>query len=171
MQTLKRRQGMNEREYPSTTKKARVERSSPEIRQEIATAKENISLPVEEIGKRVHETLDWRGYLKGSPYWALGAAAGLGYLGSRLFVKRTTPMERIMRPIAAGFRESLGGLLAGAAGPGLVKVTLMGIATKAAVTWIKNATSADVASGGAVTRPQTERGSAVSPKVDAENII
>ena len=76
-----------------------------------------------------------------------------------------------MRPIAEEVRDSLGGLLSGAAGPGLIKVALMGIATKAAATWIKNATSTDVASAGAVTRPQTERGSAVSPKVDTEDII
>jgi hypothetical protein len=162
---------MDEREYPSTTRKARVERSSAEIRQEIATAKENISLPVEEIGERVKEKLDWRGYLKDSPYWALGAAAGLGYLGSRLFVKRPTAMERIMRPIAEEFRDSLGGLHAGAGGSGLIKVTLMGIATKAAASWIKNATSTAVASDGAMTRPQTGRGSPASPRVDTENII
>ena len=132
---------MDEREYPSTTRKARVERSSAEIRKEIATAKENISLPVEEIGERVKEKLDWRGYLKDSPYWALGAAAGIGYFGSRLFVKRTTAMGRIMRPIAEGIRGSVDGLRAGAAGSGLIKVTLIGIATKAAARWIKNAIS------------------------------
>lgn len=76
-----------------------------------------------------------------------------------------------MHPIAEEVRDSLGGLLAGAAGPGLIKVALMGIATKAAATWIKNATPTAVASAGAVTRPQTERGSAVSPKVDTENLI
>ena len=76
-----------------------------------------------------------------------------------------------MRPIAEEVRDSLGGLLAGAAGSGLIKVTLMGIATKAAASWIKNATSTAVASDGAVTRPQTGRGSAVSPRVDTENII
>ena len=76
-----------------------------------------------------------------------------------------------MRPIAEEVRNSLGGLLAGAAGSGLIKVTVMGIATKAVASWIKNATSTDVASDGAVTRPQTERGSAVSAKVDTQNIM
>ena len=162
---------MDEREYLIDTKKADVERRTEDIRQDIAKEKENISQTVEQIGDRIKEKLDWRGYVKDSPYWALGAAAGLGYLASRMFLPRTTPMERIMRPIAEEVRDSLGGLLAGAAGPGLIKVALMGIATKAAATWIKNATSTDVASAGAVTRPQTERGSAVSPKVDTEDII
>jgi ElaB/YqjD/DUF883 family membrane-anchored ribosome-binding protein len=162
---------MTEREYPSNTREADVERSSEDIRQDIAKEKENISQAVDQIGERIKEKMDWRGYVKDSPYWALGAAAGFGYLASRMFIRRTTSMERIMHPIAEEVRHSLGGLLAGAAGSGLIKVTLMGIATKAAASWIKNATSTAVASDGAVTRPQTVRGSAVSPRVDTENII
>jgi ElaB/YqjD/DUF883 family membrane-anchored ribosome-binding protein len=157
---------MAEREHLSNTREPDVERSSEDIRQDIAKGKENISQTVEQIGGRIKEKLDWRGYVKDSPYWALGAAAGLGYLASRMFIRRATPMERIMRPIAEEVRHSLGGLLAGATGSGLIKVTLMGIATKAAASWIKNATSADVASGGAVPRPQTACGSPVSPRVD-----
>ena len=157
---------MAEREYPSNTREADVERSSEDIRQDIAKGEENISQTVEQIGERIKEKLDWRGYVKDSPYWALGAAAGLGYLASGMFLKRTTPMERIMDSIAEEVRDSLGGLLAGAAGPGLIKVTLLGIATKAATSWIKNATSTAVASRGAGPRPQTGRGSTISPRVD-----
>ena len=54
---------------------------------------------------------------------------------------------------------------------GLIKDDPEGIATKTAASWIKSATSTAVASDGAVTRPQTGRGSAVSPRVDTENII
>ena len=157
---------MAEREYPSNTREADVERSTEDIRQDIAKGEENISQTVEQIDERIKEKLDWRGYVKDSPYWALGAAAGLGYLASRMFITRTTPMERIMGSIAEEVRDSLGGLLAGAAGPGLIKVTLLGIATKAAAGWIKNATSTAVASGGAGPRPQTGRGSTISPRVD-----
>jgi len=157
---------MTEREHPSNTKQADVERSAEDIRQDIAKEKENISQIVEQIGERINEKLDWRGYVKDSPYWALGAAAGLGYLASRMFLTRTTPMERIMRPIAEEVRDSLGGLLAGAAGSGLIKVTLMGIATKAAASWIKSSTSTVVSSGGTVARPQTGLGLTVSPRVD-----
>jgi hypothetical protein len=157
---------MTEREHPGNTREADIERSTEDIRQDIAKEKEDISKTVEQIGERINEKLDWRGYVKGSPYWALGAAAGLGYLASRMFIRRATPMERIMRPMAEEVRDSIGGLLAGAAGSGLIKMTLMGIATKAAASLIKNATSADVASGGAVPRPQTGCGSIVSPRVD-----
>lgn len=144
---------MAAREYLSNTREGGVERSTEEIRQDIAKKEENISQAVEQIGERIKEKLDWRGYVKDSPYWALGAAAGLGYLASEMFITRTTPMERIMGSIAKEVRDTLGDLRAGAAGPGLIKVALLSIATKAAVSWIKNATSTDVASGGAVPRP------------------
>ena len=156
---------MAEREYLSNTRGADVERSTEDIRQDIAKGEENISQTVEQIGEHIKEKLDWRGYVKDAPYWALGAAAGLGYLASGMFLRRTIPMERIMGSIAEEVRDSLGGLRTGAAGPGLIKVTLLGIATKAAASWIKNATSTSVASGSAVPRPQTRRGSTISPRV------
>jgi len=158
---------MDEREYLLNTKEADVERSTEDIRQDIAEEKENISQTVEQIGGRIKEKMDWRGYVKESPYWALAAAAGFGYLASRMFRTRTTPMERIMRPIAEEVRGSVGGLLARAAGSSLIKVTLMAIATKAAANWIKKATSTDVARGGVVPRPQTGRGSTISPRMEA----
>jgi hypothetical protein len=159
---------MTARKHPRKTREADFERGSEDIRQDIAKEKESISQTVEQIGDRINEKIDWRGYVRDSPCWALGAAAGLGYLASRMFIRRTTPMERIMRPIAEGVRDSLGGMLAGAAGSGLIKVTLMGIATKAAANWIMNATSTDVASRGADPIPQTGLGSTVSPRVESK---
>ena len=157
---------MDEREYPSTTREALVERSAEDIRQDIAKDKENISLTVEQIGERINAKLDWRGYVKDSPYWALGAAAGLGYLGSRLFIKRTTPVERIIRSIAEEVRGSVGGLLAGAAGTGLIKVTLIGIATKVAASWINNATFTAARDRDAAPRPQPAGRPTDSRRVD-----
>jgi hypothetical protein len=157
---------MADRQYLNHPRTEDVGRSTADIRQDIAKEGENISQTVEQIGERIKEKLDWRGYVRDSPYWALGAAAGLGYLASGVFKKRPTPMERIMGSIAEVGRDSLGGLLARAAGPGLIKVTLLGIAAKAAARWIKNATSKTVASGGAGPRPQTGRGSTISPRVD-----
>jgi ElaB/YqjD/DUF883 family membrane-anchored ribosome-binding protein len=156
---------MAEREYLSNTREADVERSTEDIRQNIVKGEEKISQTIEQIGERIKEKLDWRGYVKDYPYLALGAAAGLGCLASGIFLTRTTPMERIMGSIAEEVHDSLGGLRAGVAGPSLIKMTLLGIATKSAVSWIKNATSTTVASGGAVTRPQTGRGSTISPRV------
>lgn len=130
---------MAEREYLSNTRQADVERSTEDIRQDIAKGEVNISRTVEKIEDRIKEKLDWRGYVKDSPYWALGAAAGLGYLASGMFITRTTPMERIMGSIAEEVRDSFGGVLARAAGPGLITVVLLGVATKAAAGWIKKA--------------------------------
>ena len=115
---------MAEKKHPGDTKEADVERSSEDIRQDIAKEEENISQTVEQIGELIEEKLDWREYVKDSPYLAIGAAAGLGYLASRIFITRTTPMERIMGSIAEEVRGSLGGVLVGAAGPGLIRVTL-----------------------------------------------
>jgi hypothetical protein len=67
-------------------------------------------------------------------------------------------MERIMDSIAGEVRGSLGGLNAG---PGLIKLTLLGIATKAADRWIKNSSSTNGAAG---PRPPAENGSTVGPK-------
>lgn len=157
---------MAEREL-SNTREADVERSSEDIRQDIANGEKSISQTVDKIDERIQEKLNWRGYVKDSPYWALGAAAGLGYLASRMFIPRTTPMERIMDSIADEVRDSLGGLLARAAGPGLVKVTLLGIATKAAAGWLKNAASTAVASSSsAEPRLQTRPVTTISPRVD-----
>jgi hypothetical protein len=154
---------MAEREDVRGTGEADVERSTEDIRQDIAKEAENISQIVGQIGERIEEKLDWRGYVKESPYWALGAAAGLGYLASMVFIPRKTPMERIIGSIEK-LRDSFGGLLPGVS-PGLVKMTLLGIATKAAAGWVKNATSTAAASPGRP-RPQTGRASTIRPGVD-----
>jgi len=155
---------MAAREYPNNTKEADVERSTKDIRRDIAAKEENISKTVDQIGERINEKLDWREYVKSYPYWAMGAAAGLGYLASRMFLTRSTPMERIMNSIAGEVRNSLGGPLVRAAGSGLIKMTLMGIATRAAAGWIKNATSTDAANGCAGPQPQAEPDSTINPK-------
>ena len=162
---------MAEKEHISKKKEADVERSSEEIRQDIEKEKENISQAVDQIGERIKEKLDWREYVKDSPYWAIGAAAGLGYLASRVFITRTTPMERIMGSIAEEVHGSLGGLLGKAAGPGLMKVTLQVIATKAAAGWIKKTISTTAASGDVGLRSRTERGSTITRKTDTSKNI
>jgi hypothetical protein len=162
---------MSEKEHLNNTKEADVERSTEDILQDIAKEKAKISRTVEQIGERIEEKLDWREYVKDSPYWTIGAAVGLGYLASRMLMTRTTPMERIMGAIAEEVRGSLGGLLGKAAGPGLIKVTLQVVATKAAANLIKKAISTTVANGGAGPRPQTGRNSTIGSKVDASTNI
>jgi hypothetical protein len=116
-------------------------RSTDVIRQDIAQGGENISQTVEQLGQRIQEKLDWREYVKASPYLTLGAAAGLGYLAWGLLRKRTTPGERLARILAEKAGDSLGGLRTEAAGPGLIKATLLAIAVKTAANWLQNADS------------------------------
>jgi hypothetical protein len=116
-------------------------RTTEDILQDIDMEEENISRTAQQIGDRIKEKLDWKEYVNDSPYWALGIAVGVGFFASRVFQIRTTPMERIMGSLAEEVRHSLGGLHVGAAGSSLAQVTLLGIGTKLAAEWIRNATS------------------------------
>ncbi|MBF0230948.1 MAG: hypothetical protein HQK63_15375 [Desulfamplus sp.] len=135
------------KEYLNNKKEADAERSSKDIRQDIADGEDEIAHTVEQINDRIREKLDWRGYVREYPYWAIGGAAGIGYLASGLFIKRATPMEQAMDSIVREIRGSLNGLLNKNTGPGVIKMTLLGIATKAATIWIKNAASPDMRTG------------------------
>lgn len=84
------------------TKETDVERSAEDIRSDISKKEENIHQTVEQIGERIKEKLDWREYVKASPYWALGAAVGLGCLASR------SPKRTIKGPITEKDRNSFG---------------------------------------------------------------
>ncbi|WP_027189894.1 hypothetical protein [Fundidesulfovibrio putealis] len=127
--------------YRSFTSGSPTERSSEEIRQDISRGEENITKAMEQIGERIKEKLDWREYVMESPYLAVGIAAGLGFLASRMLVPRTTPMERIMGSVAEEVRCSLDHMRGSSQGPGLLKVALVGFTTKAAANWLKKQTS------------------------------
>lgn len=157
---------MNERGFAGDAKEAEVSRTAEEIRRDIAQRGEDISQTVDRIGERIKEKFDWRRYVSQSPYWALGAAAGLGYLASGMFKTRTTPVERFMDSISEKARDSLGGVLAGAAAPGLIKAALLAVATRAAAGWLKNAGATAVTSHGAGSQSQTGEGLSNSPRVE-----
>ena len=164
---LMRMTKMDKKRSIINTRKSDTERSTEEIRNDIAKGGENISQAVDQINESIKEKLDWREYVKDSPYLAMGVAGGLGYLASRIFMTRTTPMERIMGVIAAEVRHSHGGLFGGAARPGLIQVTLLGLATKAAAGWLKNATSTAGTNGGAEPKPRTRRSKTSGPRGNA----
>ncbi len=160
---------MDEREQITNGKDADVERSSEDIRQDIAKGEETLSQTVDQIGERIKETLDWREYIRESPYLAMGAAVGAGYLASQMFPRRvTTPMERIMDAMVGHGRDALGGVIVGAAGPSLIKATLLGIVTKAAAAWIKNAIATAGTSDGAG-HPQAGRDSSSEARRHGHN--
>jgi hypothetical protein len=143
---------------------AEIERSTEDIRQDIAREEENLSRTAQQIGDRIKEKLDWSAYVKDSPYLALGAAAGLGFLASKMLQTPSTPIERIMGSLAEEVREALGGLHVGAARPSLTQMTLLGIATKVATDWIKNKNSSTNSSGGIRPQPQTDRDATNNPE-------
>lgn len=127
-------------EYRSFTSGSSTGRTTDEIRQDIAKGEESITQTMEQLGERIKEKLDWREYVADSPYLAVGVAAGLGFLASRMIMPRTTPMERIMGSVAEEVRCTLDHMR-GSHGPGLLKVALLGATTKAAANWLKKQTS------------------------------
>lgn len=114
-------------------------RNADKIRQDIAQAEQEMSQTVEQIGDRIKEKLDWQEYVRDSPYLALGIAAGLGYLASGMFIKKRSSMDRLLDLVGDEVRGAAGGMVARTAGPGILKVTLLGIASKAAVNWLQDA--------------------------------
>ena len=68
------------------------DRSTEEIERDIAATRESIEDTVEEIEERLHRAVDWRSYVKGSPWIALALAAGVGILlGRSLLAGRRHP--------------------------------------------------------------------------------
>lgn len=146
---------------------AERERSSEDIRRDIDREEENLSQTVEQIGERIKEKLDWRAHMQDSPYWAMGAAAGLGFVASMVIARRTTPMEKILGSLAEEVRVSLGAHPSGAARTGLIRMTILGIATKAAADWIRKEYQLDSGTRvGGGPRPRTGRGSNVDPETN-----
>jgi hypothetical protein len=127
----------------STNQSAGVERSTRDIRRDIAQEVANITQTIEQIGKRINRKLDWREYLNDYPYWALGAAAGLGYLASGIFRTGDTIGKGESGSNSETDHNSLGDLFAETVGSELVKATLLGIAAKAASSWLLHAASTD----------------------------
>ena len=137
--------------------------------QAMADEAENISRTVEQFGVRIKKKPDWREYVKESPYWALGAAAVLGYAASRLLQARTAPPEHIMDSGAEEVHDSGGGLHTGSAWLSLIKVTLLGAAAKAVTDWILNpAPSTGTCCGGTEPRPKTGSDSSISQRADTQ---
>lgn len=126
-----------EKKIENTSKFVHDERSSKEIQQDLAARGEQFSRTIEQLGERIEEKLDWRGYMRKSPFWALGTATGLGFLAAGMVRRRSTPVERLLDSLNSSVRGSL----SGTARPGLVRLTLLGIAAKTATHWLNKAPS------------------------------
>ncbi len=109
------------------------ERSAAEIRQNIAAEKEMIADTVHRLGRRIDESLDWKSQVSKRPVLFLGIAAGVGLVMSKALVSKPTPIEQIANvvqrlPVQQNKEQSL------------LKMTLFGFITKAAVNWVKENT-------------------------------
>lgn len=120
-------------------------RSAAEIRETIAARREQIEHDVTHLGSRLHETLDWRGYVVRHPYASVGLAAGAGFVLSRLLQRKPSPSERLVKALAAtaedlgeDVRQSLRRIMVHAAGPSLFRGTLYGFAGKALLQFMQS---------------------------------
>jgi hypothetical protein len=125
-----------------------VERSSDEIRQDIAARRDSITEAVDRLGDRFQETLDWRTYVSNHPLAALSVAAGFGFIAARVFKPRPTSGQRIKNALAYGiedltgrFRHRLDDLDLRKPSFGLggtIKAAATGLITKAVTDYLRN---------------------------------
>jgi ElaB/YqjD/DUF883 family membrane-anchored ribosome-binding protein len=149
-------------EYDELRPADRTERSSDKIRDDIAARRESISQTVDLLGERIHDTLDWKGYVARYPYVAIGVAAGAGLILSGLFKRKATPTERIVNALVDkidelgdDLRTSARRLIIKHAAPDLFRGTLYGIAGRALMQYLHNRT-APVEGNGANLSAETE---------------
>jgi ElaB/YqjD/DUF883 family membrane-anchored ribosome-binding protein len=84
------------------------ERSADEIRQDIVARRESITETVDRLSDRFQRTFDWKAYVSDHPLAALGVAAGLGFLATRIFKPRPSAAKRIKNALAYGFEDLAG---------------------------------------------------------------
>jgi hypothetical protein len=116
------------------TERSGAEHGTKDLRKGLADEVETLSRTAAHRGACLTEKPDWRKYVKFAPYVGVGAVAGLGFFTAVILRARNNiPRTRITESIPEKVRDSLGGMLVGT-----IKMTLLGIATKAAARWLKN---------------------------------
>ena len=136
---------MAEKNEPIPGKPGGLDRSSTEIRNDIAARRESITHAVDQLGEKIHEAFDWRGYVRRYPYASVGVAFGTGLLVSRIFKKKASPIDRLVDAISdraerlgEDLRKSATRLVMKTAAPGLFRGTIYGIAGKALMQYLQN---------------------------------
>ena len=121
------------------------ERSSADIMNDIASRRESITQTVDQLGEKIHEALDWRGYVRRYPYASLGLAVGTGFVVAGIFRRKSSPMDRLLDAVSdraerlgEHFLKSATRLIVKTAAPGLFRGTLYGIAGKALMQYLQN---------------------------------
>jgi ElaB/YqjD/DUF883 family membrane-anchored ribosome-binding protein len=153
---------MDDRDESIPGKTGSSERSSTDIRNDIAARRESITQTVDQLGEKIHEALDWRGYVKRYPYASIGLAVGTGFVVSRIFKKQPSPMDRLVDAVSdraerlgEDLRKSASRLIMKTVAPGLVRGTLYGIAGKALMQYLHNR-AAHAEGNGANLSPETD---------------
>jgi hypothetical protein len=123
-----------------------LDRSAEEIRRDIASRRESITETVDQLSNRFEQKLDWRTYVSNHLLVALGGAAGIGFLASRLLRHRRSSTHRATGALANAvedltdrFHYQLDGL--GLKRPGLkraIKTAAAGAIAKAATAYLRN---------------------------------
>ncbi len=138
------------------------ERSSTEIRNDIAARRESITQTVDQLGEKIHEVFDWRGYVRRYPYACVGMAVGTGFLVSRIFKKKASPLDRLREALSdraeqlgEDLRKSAMKVVMKTVSPGLVRGTIYGIAGKALMQYLQNRV-AHAEGNGANLSPETD---------------
>jgi len=126
------------------------DRTSADIREDLAAHRESISDTVDKINQRLHDSLDWRRYVTDHPLAAVGVASGAAFLVAMLVTRRRrSPGERIADAVAGSFEDLTDGVReflvrwpASAAerkrsGTAAVTAALTGMASRAAIEFVK----------------------------------
>jgi hypothetical protein len=110
-------------------------RSAEMIKREIAAEKELISETVDLLGDKLHEKMNWRSYVTRHPALSLMAAAGMGFLISRVVARRASPAEEFAQALSDRFSI-------GPTRDSPVTFGLLAVLTQAVAQWITNPTVA-----------------------------
>jgi ElaB/YqjD/DUF883 family membrane-anchored ribosome-binding protein len=116
------------------------ERSSQEIQADIIAKEQEISESVLELSERIQEKFDWREYVAKYPYAAVGIAAGVGVLASRLLPSPPTALERLKGTVGEEVSSRLNRMLTGT-GKSVVGASLWGLASTLAMGFAQRAVS------------------------------
>jgi len=154
---------MAEKDESSPGKPGGTERSSTDIMNDIAARRESITQTVDQLGEKIHEVFDWRGYVRRYPYASLGLAVGTGFVVSRIFKKKSSPLDRLVDAVSdraeklgEDLIKSASKMIMKTAAPGLFKGTIYGIAGKALMQYLQNR-AAHVEGNGASLSPEDWR--------------
>jgi hypothetical protein len=91
------------------------DRELEQMQERVRARGRSVAGAVDALGGEIREAADWRTHVTRHPYWALGAAAGVGLLAA-VFVRGRRPPEARVLDAAASSLEALAGRLRDPAG-------------------------------------------------------